>query len=573
METQEHLPRRKQSKSKVILLPLIAIGFLLIIAISFSAWIILGGSQFYYMKWGNPDGLTFYSQMPFLDGSDEYEWGETINIDGGFNDSIYQGSYEYSKYKNEDLGIKSQISVADSPDWSFTDNAYIGDGGVDQAYESGATTIITGGFNLSAAYETLYTQEGFSDQSFYDNGWQVVMLDDSTLGLSHPSAISISFDGADAGFLAGIAASVYTTQQIIEGKTTSDDIVVWGGMAFDTVYSLMSGFEQGINYFNYKVLGVDVMDGTHDKAAGETLGLVNELSLGSTELVNGLDITNGFDLETDYTDPSTIVDNEATINAPELNEVSWYTGGFESDPEPVGGYSPGYGAKQRTENSISNGVSVMFPVAGGQYITAADVLRTSAETHNSKVIAVDVDGTMANPENAEYYLGSAIKNIKDATSLGTWFADGKQGNPEFNGISGEDFTTINTESNGWAVDTNGNGTIEHEIIMSPEELETNTYDAHAFKGTYLNGGVDFTEGIEENGTTAINAAYISLVDELGLTGTAPATFNEFATLAYQDNIDSVGMIENASNTFGAYGSSPITESGIALWIPDWNTYQ
>lgn len=566
MEEFKTAPVRKKSKLKTVLLPVTIVLIVMIVIASLLFWL-LTGIQTYYMAWG-PKDITFYSQLPISDHTDEFF--ESGHIDGGFNDSVYRGSYEYSKYKNEKLKIKSEIGVTNSFRWSMDNSAYIDDQfGINAQYLAGAKTVVSSGFNVAAAFEEIYTNEpGFTDQDFARNGWQSIVLDDSMLAMTHRSATSVFYNSADAGFLAGLAASIYTLDtaihDFIADGTYNDDIVIWGGSSFNTVYEIMSGFEQGINYFNYKILGVDVNGTTYDESA-DTLGLINKLSVDiSEEIADGLDMTNGFDLTPDYTTSfetnNTLYDVDTTPDA-WMNE--WYSGNFDSGIETDAGKM----AISRTKEAMANGTSILFPVAGGQYLDVTTTLEGGygdAHSDNTMLIGVDVDGTASDPEGAEYYLGSAIKNLVDSTSLAIWSSDdsiNKSKEATFGGISTTDFMTPVTESElGWKV----------------EELNGAKPSGNLYKGTYQNGGVGFVQGTDNGGTTALEMAYEDLISLLGITS-APNTFEEYADNAYLENIDKVGAIEVASNTFtsnSVQGTSDgtITDGASALWIPDWTVY-
>ncbi len=537
---------------------------------------VISGIDKVYMSWGNRE-VTFYSQKPFSNYGDENFFAEP-SIDGGFNDSVYKGSYEYSKYKNDTLKQKSTIGITQSITWDNDADSYINDlWGLDAGYKAGAKKIVSSGFNISEAYNTLYEKDGFHDEDFAKNGWSSIIIDDNQNAVNHESATSVTFDSADAGFLAGIAASVYTTYNLdlnyqnwtIDADKVKyiDDVVTWGGWPLPTVYDWLSGFEQGVNYFNYAIFGIDVYGNEHAKD-GTTLGLSTQSWYPKNFLSDGLDLTNGYDLTPDYTKDFSI-DNEnlSLINSLEAQRQSWYTTSFDGELSTNGGKF----AKDRADRAVNRNISTIFPVAGGQTITAVEeVARFDDGTLPTRVIGVDVDGTKTSDDKniSEHYLGSATKSLQTATSLSLWATDEEAQNkrdkytPTFNGVSGSDFVSLNSEENekGWRI----------------EEYNGQTVKGNLFEGTYQNGGVGFTKGLlNSSGITELDEAYTALRDDYfikthSFDNGKLTTFDSFLEYAYEVNSE-IG-IENSSATFSPSGTKQITAPAAALWIPDWTVY-
>ncbi len=557
------------------LLVLTIILSLLILITGIATGIILGIDKV-YMSWGNRE-VTFYSQKPFSNYGDENFFSDP-SIDGGFNDSVYKGSYEYSKYKNDTLKQKSTIGITQSITWDNDADSYINDlWGLDAGYKSGAKKIVSSGFNISEAYNILYGKDGFSDEDFARNGWSSIIIDDNQNGVNHESATSVTFDSADAGFLAGIAASVYTTYQLDQNYDEwdidpayvkyVDDIVTWGGWPLPTVYDWLSGFEQGVNYFNYAIFGIDVIGNEH-RPDETTLGISTYPWYPKNFLADGLDLTNGYDVTPDYS-TSFSMDNEnlSLINSLDTQEKSWYTTSFDGEVSTNGGKF----ARDRANKAVNRNISTVFPVAGGQTITAIEeVTRFDDGTLPTRVIGVDVDGTKTsdNEDVSEHYLGSATKSLQTATSLSLWATDeeaqskGNDYTPTFNGVSGSDFISVNSEENeqGWRI----------------EEYNGQEVKGNLFEGTYQNGGVGFTKGLlNSDGITELDEAYTTIREDYfskthSLDNGNFKTFDSFLEHAYE--VNSIIGIENSSATFSPSGTKQLTAPSAALWIPDWTVY-
>ncbi len=538
------------------------VASLVVIIITIIVWVALAVDVF-FMAWG-PQHITFYSEWPVSQYGTE-EFFENKNIDGGYSDEVYKGIEEYGEFRFDKLGKDDPIGITQSIVWSERPEDYLDEAwGIDAQYKSGADIVISSGFNIAMTYQMLYEREGFTDEDFMNNGWQAVVIDDASLAPGHESATSVVFNAAEAGFAAGIASSVYTMSNIIYSATENDDIVIFGGDSFNTVYDWMSGFEQAINYFNYKVLGVDVNGNLYDRSE-DTLGLINELGITNPDYMDGFDLTNGFELTPDYTKSFEI--NNYSTSGLSGNEYmnTWYNFTFESDPSMESGHM----TTQRTKNSVENGVSVVFPVAGGgnTILTTSTIeLNTDSTNYFTKAIGVDLDGTIADSEHKEYYLGSATKNLRTATGLAAWVAeeDGDTSKskrvPTINGIDGEDFVDENDDSNekGWRV----------------SEVDGVEVKGNLFKGDYENGGVDFTEGISKDGETDIDHAFNRVDSWLSENGFdwGISSFNSLLDVAFEENLRLVGLIESSSNTFTPTGTLPVTESGIMPWIPNWDIY-
>lgn len=569
--------RRKKINWPLIITSILAV---LILIIGTVLWIALTFDTI-FIDWG-PSEITFYSNEP-INNYGEDSFFKNHEIDNGFNDSTFDGVEQYSKWRQKNIGKENYIGVNSAINFSNDYTGYINDNwGIDAQYRAGTKTLISSGFNISKAFEFLYqNDEYFSDvdnkltpdinEDRWDlNNWTSIVLDDANLALNHKSAISVEYNSNEVGFLSGLAASTYTTYKIYKdiknGEVYNDDIVIWGGSSYETVYDWLSGFEQGVNYFNYIVLGVGVNDKTYYQS-NDTLGLVSELDLGSTDLVDGLDLTNGYDLIPNYN--SSFVTNNSNLSNIDANDAStyenlWYLNSFDFDIDSTAGKI----AIDRTMRAIENDVSVLFPVAGGQTKLVSSILKEQiGEMYGDKstrIIGIDVDGTQSDESNKNFYLGSAVKNLSSPAALSLWTTEGKKSNPTFNGVKGKDFITENTKEtpNGWKVsEVNG------------EKVKGNLY-----KGTYQNGGVSFAKGVENtNNKTLIDYSYDYIVDKIkkeGIMFDAPESFSAFLKQSLIKQFELVGGIESSSNTFTPEEkyNTHSTTSQITKWIPDWDIY-
>jgi len=198
-----------------------------IIKIVFSKQSYMGGIQ----------KVTFFSQSP------TYK-------DKGFNELTYDGANEYATFEKEMVGNTATIAYSDDG------SSYVNE--LSRIYDLGADTIISSGFNVAGSFSGVAGEGGF--KGLYDKGYadkNVVMIDDNSLSSMNENAISINFKSQDAGFIAGVIASVYVTYGS-EIFNLNPSVAVWGGLAYSTVFDWLSGLEQGINWFNYQILGFDL---------------------------------------------------------------------------------------------------------------------------------------------------------------------------------------------------------------------------------------------------------------------------------------------------------------------------
>ena len=333
---------------------------------------------------GGIQRVTFFSQSP-------------VYRDKGFNELTYDGSKDYSEYIKEMVGNQATKAYSD------TGQQYVSE--ISNLYDMGAKTIITSGFNSSQSFSS---NTKAATPAKYEGIWQkypkykednIVMLDDNILSNLSKNAISVEFNSNEAGFQAGVAASMYITDLI--GKQGNTDykpsIALWGGLAYPTVFSYLSGFEQGVNWFDYQVLGYtldgDSVGQEHIKATWDQIKSADD-SLG-WGLSNGkypmsrINITNAGDINANnhpkysinYSEkvpPASRYDGEDQYggSAYDVNK-SFYTGGFTSDPKD--GIS-GSNAYRKIKNVNNEKDAIMFPVAGGQTTEALANLNPNSKT-------------------------------------------------------------------------------------------------------------------------------------------------------------------------------------------------
>ncbi len=428
---------------------------------------------------------------------------------------------------------------------------------INMAFEEGAEILVTSGFNLTDTligvtdYITgtikpggLMFEEKYKDKFF-------ILIDDASYSASIArNIISVRFESAEVGFIAGIAASIYATWN------GSYRVSTYGGMQYSTVFDFMSGYEQGINWFNYHYLGYDI---NHNLV---------ETPLVSTEYQGDfVHLTNGIN-DVDYTNLAT-------------DSTKWFSGSFNI------GEGTGITNKQIKEKS-----SVIFPVAGAQFgdsissASAINDLNSTEYDYDIKIIGVDSDATKSYPKNEREILGSATKKVGYAAEFMLWYTDkfigeynqdpslvpNTQLEQEF--LNNVQQNSDDTTNPGWKESNTNYTNQDFSLATNPSEINIDstsgkyyvdgmTQDDYfkygktlengaMFVGNYNNGGVEFVE------TSPIDEYIV----DIGIT----ETFDEIVSIAFLEN----PIIENASNTFSDSYSTPRTNSSSTPWIPDWD---
>lgn len=205
----------------------------------------------------------------------------------------------------------------------------------------------------------------------------------------------IEFATNESGFLAGILASRYLVEI---AKDASPKVATWGGGPFPGVTDFMTGFANGVEYYNTKIRSADA----------------------TTPKVK-------------FVLPAKDVD---------LTNTSFGAGG----------------GKTIADKYIAEGADVILPVAGPQTADLISAINASNEATKNwvKIIGVDTNQSQVYPTDSKYFLSSIEKKIKESylkvykkiiTDAGLSLDSLKDVNVESD-INGLGATTIGTLTNG-----------------------------------------------------------------------------------------------------------------------------
>ena len=187
---------------------------------------------------------------------------------GGFNDASFnQEAYAGLQEAVATLGV--QEAKVESPE-TATQTDYVN--GIQAMIDEGCNLIVTVGFNLATATRDAAIAHPDVNFALIDSA----LSNDDYSPLSLPNVKPIQYDTAQAAFLAGYLAAA---------TTKTGKVATYGGMLFPSVTIFMSGFKQGVAYYNtakgknVKVLGADGEDSSkwaatgdfNDQAKGKTL--------------------------------------------------------------------------------------------------------------------------------------------------------------------------------------------------------------------------------------------------------------------------------------------------------------
>ncbi len=368
----------------------------------------------------------------------------TNNVyDKSFNEETNKGITKYQATFGED--VSSYIPSSYLPSNSEFYEIY------GSAITSGGANVVMGNSFTQAAPMTGFCSNGaweYSNESACKNGGYVwtdglavvypevdfILLDDSGMK-NYENGLSVNFAAMDAGFMAGVMAAMYATAVQNPGTdgqiSTSDDqapvVGTWGGAAYNTVYDWMSGYEQAINWWNHAILGYDVAGNMNGNSgvSGSTFVTVDSLAEltpsggGSTYQNNTLGLhTKGYDY-VQLTQGSQWTSKEDTYK--NLDATGAYsTGGYivsDAGFWYMGNFEIGTASDTRANNIEDAGASVVFPVAGGQFISAF------TQT-DMQVIGVDTDIVPTYEEQyGDQILGSATKNLAFGAESSLWVTD------------------------------------------------------------------------------------------------------------------------------------------------------
>ncbi len=379
-------------------------------------------------------------------------------------------------------GVKRAATKYNDGDWEGVEDitsSYSDDGSI---YVDPLTTmystsdiIISAGFQvagaitgMAGAWDGVFTNADGSNTNLANSDTKaIVLLDDALLSTLYTNAASISFAAEGAGFLAGVGAAVYTEYDAIVNAKDNANIVMWGGMAFPTVYDFMSGFAQAITWANTTYAGTDV--------AGDTY---KEITLWSGGLQTGDDISaeNTYGTSTDAN--------------------TWYTFGFDADESATSGKA----ASIKTQNAIDNGASVVFPIAGGNTTVAEQTIIDAGGTASTttRLLGVDADATLAS-DNKDLYIGTAAKNLEDGGYYGLWAMDDNDGDGIRNYMDEDDGTIQADDKDGFDVWVDSSATGVQGVQL---------------RGTMENGGVSFQYSTATGQSNGINADFALAIQEV-----------------------------------------------------------
>lgn len=389
--------------------------------------------------------VTFYSNMDFY-------------LDGGFNEETFQGVDNYGETNEVRIGIQTASAFHDYGEGSKYTNDLI------RIFRD-ADYVVSSGGNVAEVIltdvpppEQLENQQNFYDEVTKNTDKSFILLDDAgnvTADYGNENYVSVSYASEDAGFLAGIAASVYSTS-ISESKEGSNDnyVGMWGGVEGPTA-TFLSGFEQAVNWFNYIYFGFTPGDETKEDIVKIT----------------------------PFSESDSINYNEAVPEFVEPGEdKSWYTGGFDYEI----GKDSADAALRKAEKMNDENVNVLFPVAGGQTSVALGALDTNKE---AKIIGVDTDAGMAFPEyvDSERILGSATKELGPSAEYSIWYEkDFKQAYDEY--MISDEYKIINNKDDFEDIDNLSYDSVV--IIMDFAEMQ-NYIETEDDEGNIESGAANF----------------------------------------------------------------------------------
>lgn len=468
---------------------------------------------------GGIHNITFFSNQNYY-------------LDKGFNEAAYEGTSNYGRKTGQEVGIKVSETGYSESGLEYIDQYR-------NMYRNGANIIISAGYNVAGIIgyidddgKLIPSENSLSEE--FDSGdlsnKSFILIDDNNLiaQSANEQSISVIFNSEESGYLAGIAAGIYSTsmeKQEIEGDNW---VGAWGGIYSPTI-AFLSGFETGIVRINQIITSVNN------------------------------------DLEVDVELVGLTPDGENKVIPTQVggtpNDLDWYTDGFDI----AQGTTSGNDAIARSKNMVANGVKVIFPVAGGQTLLALDET-TSTET---KIIGVDTSLEKAVPDKTDNILGSATKDMEIATEYALWYENEflpaaiNYGVEDVNNLTYDEVKNIAeteipdstfdknygayqfaTKSNPDAIDENANGWNITDSVTVPENIEQSDNVGSVYKGTYANGGVSFT-GDEDQLDIYVKDFFLKLgfsVEEIEL---MEMNWEKFSDAAMQN----AGEIPTESITF------------------------
>lgn len=225
--------------------------------------------------------------------------------------------------------------------------------GYNSAQTAGAGTIIAPGFYHAGSIKNYFSK--------VENPLNFIVIDASVSEFKENNAYKriagITYKTNQAAFLAGVFASRYLVE-VVQDETPT--VGMWGGGPFPGVTDFMTGFYEGVRYFN------EVIFAKLDKT-----------------------------------------------KFPKARKVKFaLPGDFEQIIST--GFNAGGGRAMAT-TLIDGGADVILPVAGSQTQDLITVIggRQKSDSDRIKIIGVDTDQKLAFTKNEGYFLTSIEKKIKD----------------------------------------------------------------------------------------------------------------------------------------------------------------
>lgn len=412
--------------------------------------VVLGGSKVKNTISSNDFGIGAFSNLESFDND-------------GFNNGVKKGA---QKYLEEYKGNSDYFTNKEKEKLELKTSKYSDDGReyvpMLTDYFSSNDIIMSAGFQVGGAitgmddsadvtgFDGVFKKkDGTYTQYANSNEKAFILLDDQYLAKEFENTASVSFAAEGAGYLASQIAWAYTQYDAsVNGKDTPN-IVMWGGQPFPTVYDYMSGFAQGITDLNAEYEGGDNLNGGVFKKV--------ELWSGGDAGEKGMALENTYGTSSDYN--------------------TWYSGGFDAGVDTESGGV----AKQKTENAINAGASIVFPIAGGNTSVAESSLLNASDS-TTKLIGVDSDATISS-SNDELYIASAQKNLIDGGAIAIWAMD----DFDNDGIRNANETEVN------ANDTFGNK-LKDEGTFDSWIIEDSAFKGVSLKGNLQNGGSKMVYG-------------------------------------------------------------------------------
>lgn len=429
-------------------------------------------------------------------------------------------------------------------------------------------------------------------------------LVDSFGASKYKNGMDFTYASEQSGLISGIAGSIYATtisQAGYDPLTNSNNpmprLATWGGRYVPSTVNLPSGFEQGINWFNYAVLGYDITNTGSLIETDNFWDIFPEYDYnGDGNLLGNPNWKNYTWNLKDKMPPKpfesfvSLVGNPGKPTTPttyyQENYKSWAT----EKPDTV------FFSHTRGSGSATLQIVQRVKEAGAVMGLIDPFYHTQAATANNLPFMSGSDQTsrfLTDATTSRLNLGSIVKKLSTGVESSAWFADrwtksfdktkynvGQEVDVEDDWFSTNRKETWNQDDekmynkffrqDGTAKPIEENGfSSKHLFSQSPE---TQNFEGEWFQGTYFNGGAEFIpEQIVqfwEDFVTMIESAPISLNNiPANISAKTKQGLEEFMnwTLIAQ-MVNGVVSVQNGSPTF----SDPLLVnskySNILPWI-------